>query len=164
MEYTIYKICSKNGEIKDCYVGSTENFKERRWNHKSHCNNSFDDAYNYKVYRFIRDNGGWDNWKFEILESGKCENKPERHKIERSWVEKLNATLNGVIPSRTLKEGKKEYYEKNKDKIKESSREYYEKNRDKKLEYWNQKVPCDECGTVMNRSSLTRHKKRKHPK
>jgi hypothetical protein len=162
--YTIYKLCSNDENIKDYYVGSTKNLRQRIWTHKSHCNSPNSDRYNLKVYSFIRDNGGWDNWKFEILETGECEDKLSKLKIERGWVEKLNATLNVEIPSRT----KKEYYEKNKDKVKEYQREYQKeyshKNRDKINEKQRQKSPCDVCGKVMNRSSLLRHKNRFHPK
>ena len=158
MEYTIYKLCSKNDKIKDCYVGSTKNLKMRIRKHKHCCNNTFSDMYNRKVYRFIRDNGGWDNWKFEELESGNCEDKLSKLKIERVWIEKLNATLNELIPSRTMKE----YYEKNKDTIKEYQKEYYEKNKDKFKEYYKQKVPCPECKKLISRNNISAHKKRIH--
>jgi hypothetical protein len=172
--YTIYKLCSKDEKIKDYYVGSTKDLYNRRATHKSHCNNPNSDRYNLKVYSFIRDNGGWDNWKFEELETGECEDKLERHKIERVWIEKLNATLNGNIPSRTQKEHYEEnkdrilehqrgHYQKNKDKIKQQRREYREKNRYKINEYQKQKVPCPVCGKHMRRGNIPRHKKKFHP-
>ena len=62
----IYKICCKDLSVKDVYVGSTTNFVQRcqrRRDHKAVCNNEKGRDYNYYVYQFIRENGGWDNWE-----------------------------------------------------------------------------------------------------
>ena len=60
------------------YIGSTHDKIEREKNHKSDCNNENQEThYNLKVYIFIRDNGGWDNWIFEVIEEFPCENKIE---------------------------------------------------------------------------------------
>jgi hypothetical protein len=32
----VYKLCCDDPEITDIYVGSTCNFKVRKWNHKAH--------------------------------------------------------------------------------------------------------------------------------
>ena len=129
--FTFYKIVSKNENIKDCYVGKTTNFKRRVWNHKGDCNNENNKHYNYKIYQYIRENGGINNWNFIEIEKGEYDNKESALK-ERELIEKFNANLNIVIPSRTQKEFKKDYnknyYEKNAEIIKEKKREYYEKN------------------------------------
>ena len=39
-EITIYKIYCKDESIKDIYIGSTSNFKRRKRDHRSRCNNS----------------------------------------------------------------------------------------------------------------------------
>jgi hypothetical protein len=58
----IYKLCCLDVNVKDIYIGSSTNFKERRKGHKKRCNNEKQKSYNIYVYKFIRDNGGWDNW------------------------------------------------------------------------------------------------------
>ena len=55
----IYKL--KHNEDYDdtnIYIGSTSNFKNRKYQHKFACNNEKDIAHNRFVYQFIRDNGG----------------------------------------------------------------------------------------------------------
>ena len=129
----IYKLCCRNPEIVDIYIGSTTNVTKRKQNHKSNCNNVKCNDYNIYVYRFIRANGGFENWDMVLIEEYKdCSNKLELHKRERYWLEKLQASLNTQIPNRKIKE----YREKNKDKIKEKNKEYKEKNKDKILEYY----------------------------
>ena len=59
----IYKLCCKDVNITDEYVGGTTNFYGRKGNHKGKCNNS-----NTRVYKFIRENGGWDNWEMIEIE------------------------------------------------------------------------------------------------
>jgi len=156
-EYTYYIIVCKDDNIKDCYVGKTKNFKKRIQIHKSDCNNINRKIYNIKLYQYMRENGNINNWNFIQIEKGEYDNKDSAIK-ERELIEKFNATLNIVIPSRTRKEYeennreiikeknikyKKEFYEKNaeiiknkvkdyrknnKEKIKEKDKQYYEKN------------------------------------
>ena len=137
--FTFYKIVSKDDNIKDCYVGKTKNFKNRFLKHKSDCYNKNHKCYNLKVYQFIRENSGIDNWDFIEIETNEYNDKDSAIR-ERYWIEELNATLNINIPSRTLKELKKEYYDKNKEIIKEKKKEYYDKNKEifkqKKKEYY----------------------------
>jgi hypothetical protein len=139
----IYKICCKDLNIKDIYVGHTTNLIKRRNSHKSKCNKGNCKEYNFKVYTYIRDNGGWDNWSVIEVEKCPCLNFEEACKIERNYIEKLNATLNKVIPTRT----DKEYYEDNIDKIKEYKKEWSKKNYEKNKErssawYYNNKEYC----------------------
>ena len=54
----IYKLVSNNPDIKDCYVGSSTNFKQRKADHKKNCNSEKSKKYNLNVYKFIRENGG----------------------------------------------------------------------------------------------------------
>jgi hypothetical protein len=146
----IYKIVCNDLAITDCYVGHTINFIKRKWAHKSSCTNE-NGNYNLKIYKTIRDNGGWDNWSMIEIEKYACNDKNEALARERYWLEELNAKMNIVVPSRTIKEYyevnkekmikyNKEYRELNKDKIKDYQKNYhknyYEVNRDKKREYY----------------------------
>jgi hypothetical protein len=170
----IYKLCCKDPEITEIYVGSTTNFYRRKQQHKSSCNNSNSKKkYNLNVYKFIRDNGNWENWDMVEIEKYNCNDKKELHKQERYILEKLGASLNRYIPSRTKKEYKKE----NEDKIKEYQKEYektdkrkqyikeYEKT-DKRKQYQKEqnskKIKCELCDKEMNKHSLNKHKKNIH--
>ena len=46
-----YKLCCKDVDIKDIYVGHTTNFRLRKSHHKACCNNESDNHYNYNVYQ-----------------------------------------------------------------------------------------------------------------
>jgi len=181
----IYKICCKDINIKDIYVGSTANaLRVRKSVHKSSCNNENDKRYNLYVYKFIRENGGWDNWDVVLVENVKCENKQELHKRERFHIEELSAELNKVIPNRSQKEyydknrellleQKKEYYvnnkeeiakknkqyrQDNKEQIEEHKKQYYLNNKDKIEEHKKQKFDCV-CGGKYTLTHKARHLK-----
>jgi hypothetical protein len=154
--FTFYKIISKNENIKEIYIGKTTNFKRRVVRHKSNCNNINGSHYNLKVYQYIRENGGWDNFDMIEIEKGEYDNKDSAFR-ERYWIEELNANLNSEIPSRTAIEYRKknreilnqknkeyrdknieyykEYCNKNIEKIKEKQKEYYQKNIEKILQH-----------------------------
>ena len=96
-----YKLCCRDVEIKDVYVGHTTDFNRRKRAHKCHCTNEQSQKYQLYVYQCMRDNGGWSNWDMVLLETRSCNNALEARKIEREFVEELGATLNKVVQSRT---------------------------------------------------------------
>ena len=108
----IYKICCKDPEITDIYVGSTTNFKRRMSEHKSKCNNENGKYYNLLVYRFIRDTGGFKNWSVVKIRDVVCEDKYDLITEERKEFEKLGATLNSHYPERSDKQYRKDNKEK----------------------------------------------------
>jgi hypothetical protein len=59
-----------------------------------------------------------------------------------------------------LNKKSKQYYTENKDKHNEYNKQYYTDNKDKLLEQQKQKVKC-ECGCIIRKSDLSRHKKTK---
>ena len=127
----IYKICCKDLEIKDIYIGSTTNFRKRKNCHKSSCNNNNLPEYKYNVYKFIRDNGNWENWDMVMIEEYKdCESKLQLRKKERYYIETLKCTLNVQIPTRTTKERSVD----NKEQNKINNHIYYENNKERILE------------------------------
>ena len=100
----IYKICCKDINIKEIYVGSTANeLRKRKSKHKSDCNNVNSHSYNLNVYKFIRNNGGFSNWDIVEIEKYNCNDKQELHKRERFYIELLGASLNSQIPNRSKK-------------------------------------------------------------
>jgi len=79
----IYQIrCDNLDECKEIYVGSTTNFTRRKQQHKRNCNCITNKSYNLKVYKNIRENGGWENWKMIQICEVSCNNKREAECIE----------------------------------------------------------------------------------
>ena len=93
-----YKIYCRDANVKALYVGHTTNFVQRKHCHKQACNNEKNSNYNLKVYKYIRDNGGWNNWKMEIIGFHECHDHYEARKIEQNYFESLNAILNSIEP------------------------------------------------------------------
>ena len=138
MDYShtiIYKICCKDTNIKDTYVGHTTNFTQRKNQHKTSVN---DELCNRKVYEFIRANGGWDNWSMIQIEDYQCTNKREAEMRERYWMETLQASLNCNNPYTIYTENpvkyKQHWYEENKEVILEKAKEHYQENKEVILE------------------------------
>jgi hypothetical protein len=60
---SLYKIVSKNPEIKDFYIGmTTRSIKGRTIQHKSDSKRK-----DTKLYRFVRENGNWDNFEVKLI-------------------------------------------------------------------------------------------------
>ena len=165
----IYKLCCKNPEITDIYVGHTTDFRRRKYQHKSHCHNEKTIMYNYNVYKFIRDNGGFKNWDMVMIEQYPCENKLEAERKEREYIENLNANLNCIIPTRTdkeyykdnsekIKEKVKKYYNENLEKIKEQTKKYRDENKQKIKEFNDRKIEC-ECGCEITYKHQAKHRR-----
>lgn len=130
---------------ENIYVGHCTNIVQRRYNHRTACCKPDNRDYNLKVYQFIRENGGWDQWEMILIEKYPCDNGDQARARERYWKRELNATLNKNEPGRTIKEWRennkerlvekaKIYYEDNKEEIAEKVKEYYENNKNKILE------------------------------
>ena len=162
----IYKLCHCNDlENESIYVGSTTNFRTRKNRHKNRCNNIKDKSYNFTVYQFIRDNGGWDEWQMIPIEVFPCNDKKELEARERYHIELLKSKLNKKIPGRT----KKEYNEDNKEHLKKIKKEYqegyyknyYETNKQQMKEKAKEKVICEHCGFESRKNHLKRHQKTK---
>ena len=107
----IYKIVCNDLNIEDVYVGHTTNFTKRKCQHKSATNYENGTKYNLKIYKTIRDNGGFENWSMIEIEKYPCNDLQEAINRERYYYELLNAKLNTVIPARNIQE----YYKDNKE-------------------------------------------------
>ena len=125
----IYKIVCKDLNIKDCYVGSTTNFIQRKSSHRACCKKS-----QVKIYVTIRDNEGWDNWEMIEIEKYPCLDSNEATKRERYYYELLNATLNSHNPNKP----RTEWYDENKDNVKAKRIEKMKKD-------MTEKYICPEC-------------------
>ena len=135
---TIYKLYCKDENVKDFYIGSSKNFKGRKYKHNSDCNNENGKAYNIKLYKFIRANGGYNNFDYEILLKTEFD---DIKILEQEYIKELQPTLNCCNACGLNKIKKKEYnkeyqkqsYQKNKEKIKEYQKQRYQKNKEKIL-------------------------------
>jgi len=153
----IYKLYCKDDNIDDFYIGSSKNIKNRKRSHKSRCKTKNKQL---KLYNFINNNGGYNNFDYEILEKVNCNNKLDLLKKERHYIELLKPSLNIKIPSMDRKERRKIYKQQNKDKIKEKKKEYYENNKDKINEKRKIKIKCV-CGCIICKYSIPYHMKTK---
>ena len=102
----IYKITCKDPKITDVYVGHTTNFVQRKKSHEQSCINEKLPNHKCKLYDVIRQNGGWINWKMEIVHFFECHNLYEARKKEQEYYINLNATLNSIEPLPNRKETK----------------------------------------------------------
>ena len=148
----MYKIVCKDLAIKDMYVGSTTDFRARKNNHKVDCHKIGGKNYNFNLYKFIRDNGGWVNWEMILIEKFPCDSKLDCMKKERDIKEKLNANLNSNRAYVTNEENKlrcANYY----NKYQKYSENIVQRKLNGKI-----KIKC-ECGCVVSKSSVCSHKK-----
>ena len=165
----IYKIVCRDTSITSCYVGSTTNFVKRKQLHKSTCKGS---SVKYKVYEYIRENGGWDNWHMVMIEPFPCENALELERRERYFMQILNSDLNTYVPAQTYddksrkeyaqtyRDNNKEYMKKYREKNMEKLKDYYEFNKEHILAQQNRPFTC-ECGSVIRFVGKSNHYKTK---
>ena len=135
----IYKICCKDQNISDLYVGHTTNFFTRKQSHRNCCNNQNNSSYNSKLYTYIRENGGWKNWDMIEIAKYNLNNVEEARIKEQEHYEQLQANLNSYPP----------YIKPNEIKSKQPEDKYDE----------TQKYVCENCKYSTNRkSSFDKHK------
>jgi hypothetical protein len=91
----IYKIYCNDETVKDVYVGHTTNFIKRKYCHKTACSNLKNTV---KIYKVIRENGGWDNWSMIEIARYNCKDATEARIKEYEHYISLNATLNSCPP------------------------------------------------------------------
>ena len=147
----MYKFVCNDLHVTDTYVGHTTNFVKRKSGHKQSCHNENDKSHNLKIYKIIRENGGWDAWQMIEIEKYSCADDNEATTRERYWYEQLNGTMNTLNPHRSQAERwiinagysaqRKEYRKENKDKISEKK-----------------KITCIcECGSTIRFEDKARH-------
>ena len=182
MVQCVYKISCIDENIKEFYIGSTDNLKERITCHKSryNCNNN-----NTKIYKFIRENGGLSNWEINPIEIFSFLTEEELRQHEQFYIDEYKPQLNCVraylSPEQKNIDHKnrtKKYYENNKDAIYKWNRQYQIKNKEKTIEYKKksyakhaqeyakkrkEKANCPHCNKEMLKMNISRHIKKIHP-
>jgi len=177
----IYKII--NYDLPEfVYVGHTTNFTKRKQHHKEGTYSETSPKYNRLVYKTIRENGVWGDWKMIIIKEFPCENRRQAEAEEDKYMMELKCTLNTIRASRNqkqyridnkerLKEYGLEYRENNKDAANERSKEWYKNNTEMKKEYDKQykkdnsekikarksKTFTCECGNIVCHNHRSRH-------
>ena len=111
MTVTFYKLHHNDDKTKECYVGSTTDWTNRKSVHKRRCNIPEQRLYDSKVYTYIRANGGFDQWTFEILEQHD-DMTGDAHKMrEYALMNEHGATLNINKPASILRAGDMKEYQ-----------------------------------------------------
>ena len=154
---------------------------QRKHAHKQSCTNAKTVNYRCKLYDVIRNNGGWDNWKMEIINFFKCHDHYEARQKEQEYFVSLNANLNSIEPFPTQKPNvileKKEpneeivldakFYCEKCEYNTNNKKDYFKHlltlkhNNKKNVEQQNNftKYKCD-CGIILHsRTTIWRHKK-----
>ena len=169
----IYKLCCRDPTITDIYVGHSTDFKSRNKKHKEYSNNINHKKSNSYNYRFIRENGGYENWIMIKLYDYPCNSKREAEKQECKTMIELNATLNTYKPFRTEEEKKEyekqyrqdnqikiiEYSKKNRKSILEQQKEYRQNNKTEISERKKIKVKCQFCNCEVRKDGIIKHQK-----
>ena len=128
----IYKLIHKDATNDDMiYIGSCDDISQRVSKHKYCCNTPNNCKYNYKVYKYIRENGGWENWKYEIIDEVEVALRDDGYIYEKEYIVKYDAVnkLNSRFAGRT----KQEYLETNQEYIKRRDKDKYERNKEQIL-------------------------------
>lgn len=160
------------------YVGSTTDFKQRQRSHKNVCYNSNNKMkYNYPIYCYIRENGGFDCFEVIPVSFLKLENKVELLIEEQKEIDKFDELFNKYHSFPTtqhkkdlktvhdsqyrerhdeeIKAHKKKYYEEHKEEIKAKVKTWAENNKEKLFE----PLECPRCKTMTSKKHIKRHQK-----
>jgi len=166
MKGQIYKIELNENNI---YVGSTTAKLCRR---QAEHNHALKKQPHRKLYKSCIENNITNInciWVADVT----YDSNAELRKIEEEYRKKLNGNLNSQRCYTTEedkqeyqkeyyqenKDKKKEYYQENKELIKEWHKNHYENNKIEINEKQREKIKCDKCDCLINKSSLKRHQK-----
>lgn len=131
----IYEIKSMDTSITETYIGSCWDMGKRIVDHVSRCYNKNSHKYNYPVYKYIRENGGFHTFTMKVIDSGECEDVTELHCAEQFYIDMAGGVDNllNCIDALVLPEEARK-----KQRIKDKN------NQKKNIE--NKKYPCNLCG------------------
>lgn len=98
MKCYIYKI-ENNNDKDQFYIGSTLNLSRRKSHHKKNVRNKVGKLYWCKLYVYIRNNGGWDNFTFAKIDELEINMLSEGTQYEQSIIDNLKPPLNSIKAS-----------------------------------------------------------------
>tara|TARA_R110001606_G_C15198532_1_gene631400 strand:- start:306 stop:803 length:498 start_codon:yes stop_codon:yes gene_type:complete len=151
----IYKIISKNSDL--VYVGGTDQTLKLRFSgHQT----------SYKCWLEGKPRSYYSSYK--VLECGDCSiemlEETEDDTREQFWVRELDACNENTLDFDKVAYQKK-YYTANREALLEYGKAYYAANRvtaiEKSREWGSKKIACLNCGAIIRRDSMAKHKKRK---
>ena len=87
----VYRLTCKNSAISDAYISYTTNLTQRKYKHKRE---TLDLSIHSKLYECIRMNGGWTNWKCDILAECSCNNEIQAREQANLYIFKMKPNLN----------------------------------------------------------------------
>jgi hypothetical protein len=96
--FCIYKIISKDESDNNIYIGSTNNFERRKEQHEKAVDNKNNIQYWSLLYRYIRNNGGWDNFIMEKIIECNVSDRISGLILETEYIINYKATLNTIYP------------------------------------------------------------------
>ena len=169
-EYIFYKISCIDKNVDYSYIGSTQNFRCRKNQHKSAVTNEASNKYNITLYKTIREYGGWENWCMSPIGKGIFEKRVDALIEEQKYITNIKSTLNvnkafiskeemvnykkqyNEIHKKLINEKQIKYNETHKEEIKEANKKYREEHKEK--------TTC-ECGGCYTYAHKTDHFKSK---
>jgi len=116
--YFYYKISMNNL----CYVGKTTNPKSRFSTHKCKAQTS-----NIPLYQRIRENGGWDKFKVEVIDTQEFQDGDQAREHEHELYIQHGANMNTCIPNGNPKAVS--YYQQNRERLRVIARNKYKKTK-----------------------------------
>ena len=140
----VYKLKCKDTNITEFYIGSSIDFRERKYLHKYNSNNLNSRQYCFPLYMFINVNGGFENWEFEVIKEYKFITKKELTMNEQYYKDLLKPELNS-----------QNAYGLDIERIKNTNKILVKINNKKKAN-------CPYCNLEMLKINIKRHIGRKH--
>jgi hypothetical protein len=145
------------------YIGSSYDFEKRLLEHKKRCFNANGKDYNFKFYKYIRDNNlTFDNLEHKILHTftidSKNKNKKEiltdAHSQEQKFIDMLKPLCNNWMAFTGLnrRDYKKQQYQ---DYLKQQKKQWYQDNKDE----LKKKINCNLCDRLINKRHMKIHQK-----
>ena len=169
----IYTITTDDGST---YVGSTTNFIQRKYCHKSSMSNENNRAYNFKLYKAMRASSSYEIKPYKLFPcNSNLELTIEEERVRRDLTAKLNMKAcydDGALKKEQdrkyrethkaeIAEYKKAYHEANKAEVAEKKKAHYETNKAEILEKRKEKHTCEICGSIYRKAHKSRHMRSK---
>jgi len=119
------------------YVGSCVDIDYRIRRHKYDCYNESRVEYNFKIYKIIRSNGGFDSFYFQVIDVLITADKSVLRELEQYYIDHFKSleSMNSVNAVTDKAEYNRLRYNDKKDELLVKSAEYRKSNQEKIAEY-----------------------------
>ena len=125
--YTIYNLFKNDSND----IGKTRDVPKRMVLHTFYSKTS-----PYKLYEFMRLNGGYENFDYEILETNIAEDQGPL--MERHYFNLYQPSLNSNVPAQSQEQSQLNYRTNNKFKLLEKTKLWQANNKEKYMNYQKQ--------------------------